>query len=189
MIGIGLVAVVLLASFWFSSKGETRDPDVNRKRLAAGDPWRNSAWVGISHESASTIPAAPANSKPGRTSTPNPLTIEGGDLTFVRQTASSGGPQEADSAEPGDNALSVKWPPLAAIQSSTVPRKPRGWGLSSTAYAATHCHFSAVDTYVHTGQYSALLQYDGTDPSCDVFSARSRRPELSAESGCSSLPS
>jgi hypothetical protein len=169
VVATGLIAAALMAGY-FIAHGKTtrRNGEVEPRR--AGDPWASSPWVARSQHGASVVStrsanARPAQLKPSQSDTVAPSTA----ISRVGQATAIGEISDVASAENGNNALNVKWPPLASVSPSAAGRKPRGWGLFSTAYAAAHCRFSADDSYVHAGQYSALLQYDGADPKLRCF--------------------
>ncbi len=169
VVGTGLVAAALIASYLAVHEKATKHNQTVEPRRA-GDPWASSAWVAGSQQAASGISTPSTNArltprKPPQSETIAPVTA----ISRVGQTTASGGIVDVAGAQPGDNALNVKWPPLVSTSSSAAGRKPRGWGLNSTVYASAHCHFSADDTYAHTGKYSALLQYDGEDPKLRCF--------------------
>ena len=165
VIGTGLVTAAIIAGYLpVHEKTSKHDQRIDAGR-GGGDPWTSSPWVAGSQHATSIISEQAANAKPAPR---KPLQSAGAapitDASRLGETAPSGEGVNAASGESLANALNVKLPPLVAMSSSVAGKKPRAWGLISTAYAAANCRFSADDIYVHTGQYSALLQYDGSDP-------------------------
>jgi hypothetical protein len=170
LLGIGLVAAALIASYSAVHRKAIKR-DLKLESRAAGDPWASSPWITDSHKAPLAASAASSNSKAfgprARKLEATGLATSGSE---VEQRAPSAGIMDGVAPETGDHALNVKWPPSAPMSRSNVPgRRPRGWGLISTAYAAANCRFTADDNYVHTGSFSALLQYDGADPKLRCF--------------------
>jgi hypothetical protein len=114
----------------------------------------------ITQVKAPSVKVAEGSRKPPQSDTgASPLTAS----RAIRDSAKNDVDKPTESLSE-DNALNVKWPPLVSASSSPAKFKPAGWGVISTAYAAANCLLSADSSYVRTGQYSALLRYDGTDP-------------------------